>query len=207
MTDDEVIALATTDAAEAIEIARTSGNESVVFITGNSYMPPLRAFGQAETVWKHDDNDEGELFAFYAEQFEKVLEAANVTLDCHPDDNSLYVVDMNRFERRDDADESETLSGEWIARPDVGDDATFTYPDYGTPVGFPDHVAHSGQTCTLVRELGDDERDPEVGRMFIARFADGVELTVNHDELSATPDECANGCQHGDADDDPTQGA
>lgn len=64
----------------------------------------------------------------------------------------------------------------------------FTYPDYGTPVGYPNHVAHSGQNCTIVRELGDDERDPEVGRMFIVRFADGDQLTVNENELVAQDD-------------------
>jgi hypothetical protein len=62
---------------------------------------------------------------------------------------------------------------------------TFTYPDYGTPNGFPELTAHSGQTCTIVRELGDDERDPEVGRMFIVRFPDGTEGTANEDELVA----------------------
>jgi hypothetical protein len=61
---------------------------------------------------------------------------------------------------------------------------TFTYPDYGTPVGYPEHVAHSGQTCEVVRELGDDERDPEVGPMYVVRFADGMELTACGDELT-----------------------
>lgn len=71
----------------------------------------------------------------------------------------------------------------------LGTTATFVYPDYGTPVGYPDHVAHSGQTCTIVRELGDDERDPEVGQMFVARFADGAELIVNADEVTDQADE------------------
>lgn len=64
---------------------------------------------------------------------------------------------------------------------------TFTYPDYGTPVGYPEHVAHSGQTCTIVRELGADERDEEVGPMYFARFEDGAELCVNYDELDPRP--------------------
>lgn len=63
----------------------------------------------------------------------------------------------------------------------------FTYPDYGSPPGFPDHVARSGQQCTIVRELGDDERDPEVGRMFMARFSDGAELQVLAMELDVVP--------------------
>jgi hypothetical protein len=59
----------------------------------------------------------------------------------------------------------------------------FTYPNYGQPDGYSELTAHSGQSCTIVRELGDDERDPEVGRMFIVRFEDGVEGTANEDEL------------------------
>lgn len=66
---------------------------------------------------------------------------------------------------------------------------TFTYPDYGTPDGYPDHTAHSGHACTVIRELGDDERDPEVGRMFIVGFADGAELCVHAEELSEVPPE------------------
>jgi hypothetical protein len=59
----------------------------------------------------------------------------------------------------------------------------FTYPNYGQPDNHPELTAHSGQECEIVRELGDDERDPEVGRMFIVRFADGVEGTANEEEL------------------------
>lgn len=63
----------------------------------------------------------------------------------------------------------------------------FDYPDYGTPPCYPDHVAHSGQLCVIVRELGDDERDEEVGPMFEARFDDGAELVVLYDELTPRP--------------------
>lgn len=60
----------------------------------------------------------------------------------------------------------------------------FTYPNHGTPDGYPELRAHSGQTCVIVRELGDHERDPEVGRMFIVRFADGTEVPACQDELA-----------------------
>ncbi len=119
MTDNEVIALAKADAALAIAVAHSSEGP-VVFITGNSHMPPLRAFGNAETVWKDAANEDGDLFAFYDQTFEATLEAANVYLGCPPDDNSLYVVDMNRWETIDDPDESETLSGEWKPRTAIG---------------------------------------------------------------------------------------
>lgn len=42
----------------------------------------------------------------------------------------------------------------------------------------------SGSTVTLVRELGSDERDAEVGRMFEVQFPDGLKAHVFEDELS-----------------------
>lgn len=42
---------------------------------------------------------------------------------------------------------------------------------------------HDEQECVLVRELGDDERHPEVGRMFHVCFDDGFEADVFADEL------------------------
>ncbi len=43
---------------------------------------------------------------------------------------------------------------------------------------------YSGQQCLIVRELGDAERDREVGRMFRVRFADGGFIDAFRDELS-----------------------
>lgn len=40
-----------------------------------------------------------------------------------------------------------------------------------------------GETARVVRELGDDERDAEVGRMYTVRFSDGTELDTFADEL------------------------
>lgn len=107
--------IAKEDAAEAIAIARAS-DEAVVFITGNSMMPPLRAFGRAEHVWKHDytecgmDKPSGSrecLWVLYTETFEAELHAANVYMDCPEYDNAIFVVDMERFEyvESDDAEE------------------------------------------------------------------------------------------------------
>lgn len=63
----------------------------------------------------------------------------------------------------------------------------FTYPNYGTPPCYPEHVEHSGQRCTIVRELGDDDRDEEVGPMYLVKFNDGTELLVMYDELTPRP--------------------
>ena len=91
----------------------------------------------------------------------------------------------------------DTTGGKFMTRHLTGERMTtitrylFTYPDYGTPVGYPDHVAHSGQQCEIVRELGDDECDAEVGPMYVARFADGVEMTVRCDEMAPIVTETA----------------
>jgi hypothetical protein len=60
----------------------------------------------------------------------------------------------------------------------------FTYPDYGTPDGYPELTAHSGQSCTIVRQLTDEECDPECQPAYRIRFADGLEATANGSELS-----------------------
>lgn len=35
----------------------------------------------------------------------------------------------------------------------------FTYPNYGTPDGYPDYTAHSGQVVTIIRKLTPEESD------------------------------------------------
>jgi len=88
--------MAREDAQEAIAIARES-KEPVAWITGNSYMPPLRGFGRAEEVWQAEF-DEMHTFAFalYSEAFEYALNEASVALECPDYDNALYVVDIAR---------------------------------------------------------------------------------------------------------------
>lgn len=105
-------------ADEIINAARNSGNDPIAWVTGNSYMPPLRSFDMAENVWKMDANDDGELFACLVELVEKYLSDANVALECPEYDNALYAVDLNRFEYSDNAvdvsaEVSETLQDNW----------------------------------------------------------------------------------------------
>ena len=57
----------------------------------------------------------------------------------------------------------------------------FTYPNYGTPCGFPEHKRLSGQDCKVTKEI--KERDDEVERMFLVLFQDGTELQVFESEL------------------------
>lgn len=99
-------------AQDMISAARMSGDEPVVFVTGNRFMPPLRSYDVAEHIWQSEENDDGELFARLTEILEGILSDENVALECPDDDNSLYVVDLTRFEYIEDND-SDTLSGEW----------------------------------------------------------------------------------------------
>ncbi|HZZ17163.1 MAG TPA: hypothetical protein VFE08_14510 [Candidatus Sulfotelmatobacter sp.] len=91
----------------------------VVWITGNSYMPPLRSIAQAEYVYNAENNDDGELFAFLVELIEDHLSAANVAMESPEYDNALYVVDLKRWQYRDDDDvhdgtaEYDDLNDEW----------------------------------------------------------------------------------------------
>ena len=42
---------------------------------------------------------------------------------------------------------------------------------------------HHGQRCQVIRELGDSERDPEIGRMWHIQFEDGFETDAFEEEL------------------------
>ena len=104
------------DAASAIEIARES-DDPVAFITGNSHMPPLRAFGRAEDFWAASHDVDAYMispYEVYVETFESTLEAANVIVECPEYDNALYVVDLDRWEYDEDLD-GPTLSSQWRA--------------------------------------------------------------------------------------------
>lgn len=90
--------------------ARASGDDPIAWVTGNSYMPPLRSFSEAEAVYQADD--EGEDFAHLAELVEGKLDAADVALESPEYDNALYAVDLRRFEYDEDPD-GETLQGDW----------------------------------------------------------------------------------------------
>ena len=47
----------------------------------------------------------------------------------------------------------------------------------------------TGETIEVVRELGDDERDEEAGRMFVVRFPDGFETHAFEEEvITETPE-------------------
>lgn len=113
MDVEEVVQLARDDARDAIVIARES-NEPIAWITGNSYMPPLRAFGHAEYVYRADDDvdTQGELWEVYVEEFEITLANNDVYCACPDYDNALYVVDLRRWEYIEN-ENGDMLSDDW----------------------------------------------------------------------------------------------
>lgn len=113
MTEQELDAIILKDIHAAVDLVR--GNQSddpIVWLTGNNYMPPLRAWGSAETVWQSDDFDAWEE---YAERWERGLENHNIYVGCPEWDNALYAVDLSRWEYSDN-EEGEDLQSEWVRR-------------------------------------------------------------------------------------------
>ena len=60
----------------------------------------------------------------------------------------------------------------------------FTYPNYGTPDGYPQYTAHSGQVVTVLRQLSESESDHE---MYEIEASDGWKGHAHRDELSRIP--------------------
>jgi hypothetical protein len=174
------VTLAAQSIAEGvIKAARTSGDDAVVFVTGNSYMPPLRSFPEAEEVWQSPHNDDGETFAGLAEMVEARLTEANVLMECPDYDNALYVVDLNRFVYGHDAGEGypDNLSDEW--RP-IAADADPSFPA-GDVAAIENYIVKTfGVTERTVRKAIDTalEAGSYNGRKFtIARDGESVNVS------------------------------
>jgi hypothetical protein len=126
MTDAHIRRIAAGIAESITEDARSSGPDPIAWVTGNHYMPSLRSFDAAERVWQHPANDDGEAFAYLAEVLEGLLSDADVALEAPDWDNSLYAVDLHRFEYAEYPD-GEDLQDDWIPRTDE------SYGPDGTP--------------------------------------------------------------------------
>jgi hypothetical protein len=98
-------------------VARAS-TEPVLFITGNSMMPPVRELTPAEAIWTADND--GDTFEHFTEALWGKLEDLNILMEAPEYDNALYVVDLMRWEHReeDEITDHDSLNGEWIAKPD-----------------------------------------------------------------------------------------
>lgn len=110
MTDEEIQAVAT-EVADSVAADARASDGPVVFVTGNSYMPPWRSFPAIETVWQADDS--GDDYEALVEAVERALEERQVYIDCPEWDNAIYAVDLRRWKYRESEEEAETLSGEW----------------------------------------------------------------------------------------------
>lgn len=42
---------------------------------------------------------------------------------------------------------------------EIGGQYRFKYPNYGTPDGYPEYTAHSGQVVTIIRKMTKEETD------------------------------------------------
>lgn len=105
-SDEEIEQAAADIAGDMIAAARGSAREPVVFVTGNSYYPPIRHYAAADSAYEN-----GRLFEL-TEELEQLLEDAGVYLDEGPD-GSLYAVDLKRFRFTDYDETSDTLPGQW----------------------------------------------------------------------------------------------
>lgn len=61
--------------------------------------------------------------------------------------------------------------------------ALFTYPDYGTPCGFPEHASHSGQRVKILERVESDDVE-----MYRIQAPDGWVGEAFEDELSEFKD-------------------
>jgi hypothetical protein len=140
MTDALVQAAARDIADEIIRAARGSGDDPVVWVTGNRYMPVMRSFSQAEEVWTDPRDGDGEKFAWLCELVEQYVGEADVALECPDWDNAFYAVDLARWEYTETPD-GESLQDDWTPRIMC---AVCGEPLERVDVNAPDEYAHAG---------------------------------------------------------------
>lgn len=112
MTDTELQYQARAVADDIIADARNI-HGPVVWVTGNNYMPPMRALPSAEAVWQADNNDDGELWASFTDLVEEYVAKADVLLECCEWDNALFAVDLKRWRHRADFAVNDDINDDW----------------------------------------------------------------------------------------------
>lgn len=95
-------------------VAKNSGDVAIEWLTGNSYVPPLRSLDECERVWQIDAD--GALWEAMTEAIESRLIELRVEMAAPEYDNALYVVDLERFEYDEDADNGDDLASGWKPR-------------------------------------------------------------------------------------------
>lgn len=112
--NDQEIQEAAASIAGSIITAVALSEGPVVWVTGNSYMPPLRSFPAAEKVWQDMGDTDVDMWEYLYDLIEARLTDAQVLLESPNYDNSLYAVDLTRWKYRDDdAAEYDNLNDEW----------------------------------------------------------------------------------------------
>lgn len=100
--------------------AAKESTEPVVWITGNSYMPPIRALDRIDEFWQrtanhghilHDMADT--LWCHLVEAIEDECEKQQIHMASPEWDNALYVVDERRWEYVENTD-GESLNDDWV---------------------------------------------------------------------------------------------
>lgn len=98
------------------KVARESV-EPVEFVTSNAYFPALRSFSVCESVYMADaDDPDGGYWEALVEAIERHCANQGILLDGPEYDNSLYVVDLRRWEYiGEDFEGGDNLNDEWRA--------------------------------------------------------------------------------------------
>jgi len=176
-------------AESIIKDARASATP-VVFVTGSRYMPPGRSFSAAEEIFQHRLNESTKQDPYaYNEAYEalwaevrEILEREHVYLGVPENDNSLYAVDLNRWEYNEDvAAYAEDLNDEWTAMKAAYD---AEYPsEPGNVFSYPDDEGKAG--AYLVEKFGVSLRTAKLaivkslageyrGRGYVVTVTDGT---------------------------------
>lgn len=92
-------------------MARESGDEAVVFITGNSFMPPIRSFDEVDELYQTECDVDP--FVSFMEALENELVKLDVYMASPEYDNCLYVVDLRRFEYVGDDQGNDNINDDW----------------------------------------------------------------------------------------------
>ena len=97
-------------------VRQAGGLEPIVTLTGNSMAPAFRCFDQIEAIWQADE--EGTYIMEMWERIENKVGDFDIYLDSPEDDNSLYGVDLRRWERSEAAEKDmpmDDMNEEWSA--------------------------------------------------------------------------------------------
>lgn len=108
-------------AREIIEpiLRELPSEQPIVWLTGNSYMPPIRDIPAAERMWELTNDIDSDTGAMVWELFMQAVdhECANreIEIAAPEHDNALYVVDLRRWERKDanEEDVGDDMNDEW----------------------------------------------------------------------------------------------